>query len=73
MLRYADGAHRNASRQTRKLLSTLAAQPRTWRHDYELSKETGVTSGTLYPALMRLCLNGANPRERVVPRAIYID
>jgi DNA-binding PadR family transcriptional regulator len=44
----------NASRQTRKLLSTLAENPRTWRHGYELSKETGLTSGTLYPSLMRL-------------------
>jgi PadR family transcriptional regulator PadR len=44
----------NASRQTRKLLSTLAEQPRAWRHGYELSKATGLTSGTLYPSLMRL-------------------
>jgi PadR family transcriptional regulator PadR len=44
----------NASRQTRKLLSVLAAKPRAWRHGYELSKETGLTSGTLYPSLMRL-------------------
>lgn len=44
----------NASRQTRKLLSILAEKPRAWRHGYELSKETGLTSGTLYPSLMRL-------------------
>jgi PadR family transcriptional regulator, regulatory protein PadR len=44
----------NASRQTRKLLSVLAEKPRAWRHGYELSKETGLTSGTLYPSLMRL-------------------
>jgi PadR family transcriptional regulator PadR len=44
----------NASRQTRNLLSTLATKPRVWRHGYELSKETGLTSGTLYPSLMRL-------------------
>jgi len=44
----------NASRQTRKLLATLAAKPRAWRHGYELSKETGLASGTLYPSLMRL-------------------
>jgi PadR family transcriptional regulator PadR len=48
----------NASRQTRKLLSALAAKPRAWRHGYELSKETGLTSGTLYPSLMRLCDQG---------------
>jgi len=43
----------NASRHTRKLLSTLAENPRAWRHGYELSKETGLTSGTPYPSLMR--------------------
>lgn len=48
----------NASWQTRKLLSALAAKPRTWRHGYELSKETGITSGTLYPSLMRLSDQG---------------
>jgi PadR family transcriptional regulator len=36
------------------LLVVLLAQPRTWRHGYELSKETGLKSGTLYPLLMRL-------------------
>ena len=44
----------NASRQTRKLLCTLVERPRAWRHGYELSKETRLTSGTLYPSLMRL-------------------
>src|ERR1700680_242028 len=44
----------NASRQTRGLLVILLAQPRTWRHGYELSQETGLKSGTLYPLLIRL-------------------
>jgi PadR family transcriptional regulator PadR len=44
----------NASRQTRRLLAAMLAQPRSWRHGYELAKETGLTSGTLYPLLMRL-------------------
>jgi PadR family transcriptional regulator, regulatory protein PadR len=44
----------NASRQTHLLLSTFSSKPREWRHGYELSKETGLTSGTLYPSLMRL-------------------
>jgi PadR family transcriptional regulator PadR len=48
----------NASRQTRGLILVLLAQPRTWRHGYELSKETGVKSGTLYPLLMRLSDQG---------------
>jgi len=49
---------RNASRQTRDLLATLLAAPSVWRHGYELSKETGLKSGTLYPLLMRLCDQG---------------
>lgn len=44
----------NASRQTHLLLATLLEQPRGWRHGYELAKETGLKSGTLYPLLMRL-------------------
>jgi DNA-binding PadR family transcriptional regulator len=44
----------NASRQTYLLLAALLEQPRTWRHGYELAKETGLKSGTLYPLLMRL-------------------
>ena len=48
----------NASRQTQQLLSVLLDQPRTWRHGYELAKETGLKSGTLYPLLMRLSDQG---------------
>jgi PadR family transcriptional regulator, regulatory protein PadR len=48
----------NASRQTRQLLSTLLAEPRAWRHGYDLSRQTGLKSGTLYPLLMRLCDQG---------------
>jgi PadR family transcriptional regulator, regulatory protein PadR len=44
----------NASPQTRLLLAVLSAEPRTWRHGYELAKQTGLSSGTLYPLLMRL-------------------
>jgi DNA-binding PadR family transcriptional regulator len=29
-----------------------------WRHGYDLSKETGLKSGTLYPLLMRLAERG---------------
>jgi PadR family transcriptional regulator PadR len=48
----------NASRQTRLLLSSMLEQPRAWHYGYELSKETGLTSGTLYPLLMRLSDRG---------------
>jgi PadR family transcriptional regulator PadR len=48
----------NASPHTRAVLSALAAQPQAWRYGYELSKETGLKSGTLYPLLIRLSDQG---------------
>jgi len=48
----------NASRQTYKLLATLLEQSGAWRHGYQLSKETGLKSGTLFPLLMRLADQG---------------
>ncbi len=44
----------NISVQTRLILAALAEQPQAWRYGYDLSKETGLKSGTLYPLLMRL-------------------
>jgi DNA-binding PadR family transcriptional regulator len=44
----------NTSPQTLKLLDALLSQPGAWRYGYDLSKETGLKSGTLYPQLMRL-------------------
>jgi PadR family transcriptional regulator PadR len=48
----------NSSPQTRKLLAVMFRQPRTWQHGYELSKQTGLKSGTLYPVLIRLSDQG---------------
>jgi PadR family transcriptional regulator PadR len=48
----------NASRQTHLLLAALLEQPLRWRHGYELAKQTGLKSGTLYPLLMRLSDQG---------------
>ncbi|MGH8218629.1 MAG: PadR family transcriptional regulator [Steroidobacteraceae bacterium] len=45
---------RKCSDQTLTLLAALLDGPRTWRHGYELSKESGLKSGTLYPILIRL-------------------
>lgn len=42
------------SKQTKLLLEELLAAPRSWRHGYDLSRETGLKSGTLYPLLIRL-------------------
>lgn len=49
---------RRSSPQTLTLLEALLAQPRAWRHGYDLSLETELKSGTLYPVLMRLSDRG---------------
>ena len=41
------------------LLNALAAaRGREWRHGYDLMKETGLHSGTLYPLLIRMTDQG---------------
>jgi len=45
---------RRCSGQTLTLLAAFADSPLEWRHGYDLSKATGIKSGTLYPILMRL-------------------
>jgi DNA-binding PadR family transcriptional regulator len=42
------------SKQIDAVLAALARDPERWRFGYELSREVGVGSGTLYPALVRL-------------------
>lgn len=46
------------SRQTVALFKAFLAQPRGWRYGYDLSRETALKSGTLYPILMRLSKRG---------------
>lgn len=42
------------SPQTLAVLTALVVQPTDWRHGYDLARETGLKSGTLYPILIRL-------------------
>jgi PadR family transcriptional regulator, regulatory protein PadR len=42
------------SPQTLRVLERFIEQPSAWQYGYELSRETGLKSGTLYPILMRL-------------------
>ena len=49
---------RRPSRQMLSLLDALSATPREWRHGYDIIKETGLLSGTLYPLLMRMTDQG---------------
>jgi DNA-binding PadR family transcriptional regulator len=68
----------NSSRQTRALLTALLERPQTWRHGYDISKETGLRSGTLYPLLVRLSEQGLleqrwqeAERPGLPPRHVY--
>lgn len=45
---------KNLSHQTHVALLALLQQPENWRYGYDLTQETGLKSGTLYPILMRL-------------------
>ncbi len=46
--------NRPPSRQARAVLAAFLEAPRSWRHGYELAKLAGLSSGTLYPLLIRL-------------------
>ena len=50
--------NRRPSRHTLAILDALAQRARAWHYGYELSRVTGLKSGTLYPILMRLCERG---------------
>src|SRR6185369_17119369 len=52
------GRNRRPSKQMLALLDALSAQAQQWRHGYDLIKETGLASGTLYPLLMRMTDQG---------------
>jgi PadR family transcriptional regulator PadR len=68
----------NSSRQTRALLAAFLDRSQLWRHGYDLSRETSLKSGTLYPLLMRLSDQGLlearwqeAPRPGLPPRHVY--
>jgi len=42
------------SPQTLKVLEVFLEEPREWRYGYDMSRVTGLKSGSLYPILMRL-------------------
>ena len=51
-------SQRRPSPQAIQLLSAFLTEARTWRYGYDLSKETGLGAGTLYPLLDRLAKQG---------------
>jgi DNA-binding PadR family transcriptional regulator len=42
------------TRQTVDVLDAFLDAPKAWKHGYDISRRTGLKSGTLYPILMRL-------------------
>jgi PadR family transcriptional regulator, regulatory protein PadR len=42
------------SPQTVLVLTEFLQAPRDWKYGYDISRDTGLKSGTLYPILMRL-------------------
>lgn len=66
------------SAQTMELLTALLSQRAQWLHGYDLSEQTGLPSGTLYPILMRLSDRGMveskwepSPHQGRPPRKLY--
>ena len=61
---------RRPSRQMLTLLNAMSVRSQEWRHGYDLMKQTGLLSGTLYPLLMRMTDQGlveAEWREPIQP------
>ena len=48
------GRNRSLSAHARNLLAILAAAGSRWNHGYDLCRQAGIKSGTLYPLLIRL-------------------
>ena len=57
----------NISAQTRRVLDAFLRQPGSWRYGYDLARETGLKSGTLYPLLIRLSEQGLLEAEWRMP------
>ncbi len=62
--------NRAPSAQSRAILKVMLCQPMEWRHGYDLAKLVGLSSGTLYPILIRLhdkgLLEATNPTRKYV-------
>lgn len=65
------------SPQTLRVLERFVERPRAWLYGYDLSRETGLKSGTLYPILMRLAKHSlletkwVTTEDGVPPRHTY--
>jgi DNA-binding PadR family transcriptional regulator len=48
------GLNLRLSSQTIQVLDAFLEAPHMWRYGYDISRDTGLKSGTLYPILMRM-------------------
>ena len=60
-------SNRQPSAQTIHVLSAFLDSPNNWLYGYDLSKRLGLSSGTLYPILMRLTDRGQLETRWVQP------
>lgn len=58
---------RKLSSQSLLVLHGLTIRPAEWRHGYDLARDLGLKSGTLYPLLMRLTDEGLLESEWQAP------
>jgi PadR family transcriptional regulator PadR len=58
---------RRPSPQMLRLLAALSGSAPEWRHGYDLIRQTGLLSGTLYPLLMRMTDQGLVEAEWHAP------
>lgn len=70
--------NRKPSAQTVAVLVALGESPAKWRYGYDLSQETGLKAGSMYPILMRLADRGlletsweSDPPTGRPPRHLY--
>ena len=65
------------SPQTTRVLAEFLRDEKAWRYGYDISRDTGLKSGTLYPILMRLAehrlleTNWETVEEGRPPRHLY--
>jgi DNA-binding HxlR family transcriptional regulator len=75
--RFVDMKTLRLSPETLRVLERFVERPMKRRYGYELSRETGLRSGTLYPILMRLGKHGllearwVTTEDGVPPRHTY--
>ncbi|MBL8932405.1 MAG: PadR family transcriptional regulator [Kineosporiaceae bacterium] len=71
-------APRRPSPQTMAVLASLAEDPSSWTHGYDLCRALGLKAGTMYPILIRLAERGLvetaweqGPVQGRPPRHLY--